>query len=116
MRAKTRQWSIQLALYLKTRHSDLLSIVFVHGLNGHRERTWNASNGVIWSKDLLPYDLPQSRIYSWGYDARVASFSQISKQYLLDDAESLVSQLEMKRDQTKVAYMLNHHPTRTGQY
>ncbi|KAL6362010.1 hypothetical protein LRP88_05493 [Fusarium phalaenopsidis] len=41
----------------------------MHGLNGHREKTWTAENGVHWLRDLLPEDLPQARILCWGYDA-----------------------------------------------
>lgn len=29
------------------------SIVAVHGLDGHRESTWTAENGVLWLKALL---------------------------------------------------------------
>jgi hypothetical protein len=36
----------------------------VHGPNGHGETTWTTSNG-----DLLPHDLSNARIYSWGYNA-----------------------------------------------
>ncbi|KAH6861238.1 hypothetical protein B0T12DRAFT_336994, partial [Alternaria alternata] len=40
----------------------VIDVVAIHGLNGHREKTWTAGNGVHWLRDLLPHDLPQARI------------------------------------------------------
>jgi hypothetical protein len=36
------------------------SVVAVHGLNGHSEKTWTADNGVNWLRDLLPEDFPMN--------------------------------------------------------
>jgi len=73
------------------------SIVAVHGLNGHREKTWTADNGVHWLRDLLPEDLPNARVLCWGYDANTHSNSRVSCQYLYDHAKSLVSDLCLER-------------------
>ncbi|CAN9334975.1 unnamed protein product, partial [Alternaria alternata] len=51
-------------------------IVAVHGLNGHREKTWTTSGGVNWLRELLPHDLPNARILSWGYDANTQQLAQ----------------------------------------
>ena len=49
-----------------------VDIVAIHGLNGHREKTWtHAESGTFWLRDLLPTALPGARIYSYGYDANV---------------------------------------------
>ncbi|OCL02322.1 hypothetical protein AOQ84DRAFT_357452 [Glonium stellatum] len=40
----------------------IVDIIAVHGLNGHRDKTWTAGNGVNWLRDLLPQDLPNARI------------------------------------------------------
>ncbi|KAK7972439.1 hypothetical protein PG988_006573 [Apiospora saccharicola] len=80
-----------------------VDIVAVHGLNGHREQTWVASNNTHWLRDLLPADIPNARIMSWGYDANTHSSSGISCQYLYDHARSLVSDLCRKRQLTDVS-------------
>ncbi|SLM34902.1 P-loop containing nucleoside triphosphate hydrolase [Lasallia pustulata] len=77
-----------------------LDIVAVHGLNGHHEKTWTTNN-VNWLRDLLPSDIPNARILSWGYDANTHSTSQISGQYLYDHARTLVSDLCLKRRLTR---------------
>ncbi|MCJ1346181.1 hypothetical protein MMC31_004395, partial [Peltigera leucophlebia] len=78
----------------------IVDIVAIHGLNGHREATWTV-NGVNWLRDLLPLNIPNARIYTWGYDANTHSTSQISAQYLYDHARTLISDLCLKRKMTK---------------
>ena len=77
------------------------SIVAVHGLNGHREKTWMVDN-VNWLRDFLPLQIPDARILSWGYDVTTHSTSPISHQYLYDHATTLVSDLCLERRLTKV--------------
>lgn len=79
----------------------VLDIVAIHGLNGHRENSWTV-NGVNWLRDLLPLDIPNARIISWGYVANIHGTSQISAQYLYDHARNLISELCLKRRLTKV--------------
>ena len=76
------------------------SIVAVHGLNGHRENTWTM-NGRNWLRDFLPKNIPNARIYSWGYDANTHT-THISSQYLYGHATTLISDLCRKRKMTKV--------------
>ncbi|KAI3318521.1 hypothetical protein HD806DRAFT_540135 [Xylariaceae sp. AK1471] len=78
-----------------------LDIVAVHGLNGHREKTWTAANGVHWLRDLLPKDLPGIRVLTWGYDANTHSQNRVSCQSLYDHAPALVSDLTRKRTLTQ---------------
>ena len=82
-------------------YRTLCSIVAVHGLNGHREKTWTV-NEINWLRDFLPSDIPNARILTWGYDANTHSTSTISAQYLYDHAKTLVSDLCLKRRLTKV--------------
>jgi hypothetical protein len=78
------------------------SIVAIHGLNGHREKTWTTSSGVNWLRDLLPRDLPNARLLSWGYDANTQNSSRVSSQYLYDHGRGLVSDLCLYRELTDV--------------
>jgi len=86
--------------------NSVIDIVAVHGLNGHCEKTWTAGSGadsVNWLRDLLPHDLPNARILSWGYDANTHSRSQVSCQYLYDHARTLVSDLCLERQITETS-------------
>ncbi|KAG9229798.1 hypothetical protein BJ875DRAFT_386555, partial [Amylocarpus encephaloides] len=75
-----------------------VDIVAVHGLNCHREKTWTAANGIHWLRDLLPYDIPNARILSWGYDPNTHGNSRVSCQYLYDHGISLVTDLYWERN------------------
>jgi hypothetical protein len=74
--------------------------VAVHGLNGHREETWT-KDGVNWLRDLLPKDMPDARIFSWGYDANTHSTSAVSVQLLYNHGTTLVSDLSRRRQISK---------------
>lgn len=88
-------------LHCPSRNSNqLASIVAVHGLNGHREKTWTASNNVLWLRDLLPQRLNNARVFTWGYDANTHSASRVTAQYLYDHATTLVSDLALERQLT----------------
>ncbi|KAG9840443.1 hypothetical protein KCU98_g9245, partial [Aureobasidium melanogenum] len=74
-----------------------LDIVFVHGLRGHRINTWS-SNNTCWPKDLLPEDIKDARILTFGYDAQVAGFlSTTSQASIFAHAEKLLDNLKNAR-------------------
>jgi hypothetical protein len=81
---------------------DLLmgsSIVFVHGLRGHRTQTWT-KDGVCWPKDLLPKEeaLSHVRVLSFGYDAGVVSLTRrASLNTLFDHSINLLNELARVR-------------------
>ncbi|KAF2802525.1 uncharacterized protein BDZ99DRAFT_206273 [Mytilinidion resinicola] len=50
-------------------------VIFVHGLNGNAFSTWQ-SGDVLWPRDLLPRDIPNARIYSFGYEVPIWSLSK----------------------------------------
>ncbi|KAG9518626.1 hypothetical protein KCU93_g8357, partial [Aureobasidium melanogenum] len=71
-----------------------LDIVFVHGLRGHRINTWS-SNNTCWPRDLLPEDIKDARILTFGYDAQVAGFfSKASQASIFAHAEKLLDNLK----------------------
>jgi hypothetical protein len=80
------------------------SIVAIHGLNGHRAKTWTAKNEVNWLQDanMLSTIIPNARIMSWGYDANTHSTKELSAMYLYDHAQKLISDLTLHRRGDKV--------------
>ncbi|TPX14735.1 uncharacterized protein E0L32_005130 [Thyridium curvatum] len=59
-----------------------IDIVAIHGLNGHRDKSWTAPNGVNWLKDFLPGSFPKARILTYGYDARTHASTALSSSTL----------------------------------
>ncbi|KAI1085938.1 P-loop containing nucleoside triphosphate hydrolase protein [Rostrohypoxylon terebratum] len=94
------EWPVGLDVVYDSPEASL-DIVAIHGLNGHREKTWTADNGVHWLRDLLPKDLPTVRILTWGYDANTHASDRVSCQYLYDHALDLVADLTRKRTLTE---------------
>lgn len=90
------------AAYLGTKIRVSRSIVAIHGLNGHRDKTW-ALNGKVWARDFLPERIHRARIMTWGYDARTHGRTQISRQLLFDHAINLVRELSVERELTNVS-------------
>ena len=82
--------------------TPITSIIFVHGLRGHRLDTWT-KQGICWPKDLLPQEpaLSNVRILSFGYDSRVVDFGgHVSQNSSFKHSISLLSGLCRERDDT----------------
>jgi len=82
--------------------TDAPSIVAVHGLNGDPFRTWTTEgSGKMWLGDpsLLPSNLKDSRILTYGYNAMVATmFGKTSSDRILQHAHTLIAQLVADRE------------------
>ncbi|RKK63859.1 hypothetical protein BFJ69_g16852 [Fusarium oxysporum] len=78
-----------------------VDVVFLHGLRGDREETWT-QDGVLWPKDLLPQDIPESRIFLFGYDTGITHRDQssVTKTEIHSDAEDLCAKLAAERSNT----------------
>lgn len=78
------------------------SVVAVHGLNGDPFRTWTTNGSEkMWLKDpgLLPSNLKNSRILTYGYNATVAAmFGKSSSDRILQHAHTLVAELVADRE------------------
>ncbi|KAG8846889.1 hypothetical protein FRB91_000370 [Serendipita sp. 411] len=74
-----------------------IDIVAIHGLDGHREQSWTAEDGTLWLRDLLPNDLPNARILSYGYDADTRSSTQTSTHTIFRHAEAFFERLSQRR-------------------
>ena len=79
----------------------ITSFVAVHGLGGHRERSWTAPNGINWLQDLLPKDLPNIRVYTWGYDGSNTG-PKHEQQSLQQISENMVTDICDMREPTDV--------------
>ncbi|CCA77543.1 hypothetical protein PIIN_11520 [Serendipita indica DSM 11827] len=75
----------------------VVDIVAIHGLQGHRDKTWTSDNGVCWLRDLLPSDFPNARILSYGYDADTYSRECVSTQAIGRHAEGFINALSRRR-------------------
>lgn len=78
----------------------LWSVVFIHGLDGNREKTWTAKGAdEPWPKTLLPMELPSARILTFGYDAYAAKWEKGGSQNRIrDHAWNLLTALASCRE------------------
>ncbi|KID85820.1 sesB-related regulatory protein [Metarhizium guizhouense ARSEF 977] len=78
-----------------------LSIIFIHGLTGGRERTWTAKEASSpWPKTLLPLKFPESRILTFGYDAHVTQWrGVVSQSRIAHHAWKLLTALSTYREE-----------------
>ncbi|KAI9766019.1 MAG: hypothetical protein M1840_007026, partial [Geoglossum simile] len=60
---------------------SIVDIIFVHGLTGHREKTWRVDNATDpWPQTLLPAEVPNARVLTFGYHAYVADWRGVVSQ------------------------------------
>jgi hypothetical protein len=81
------------------------SLVFVHGLNpfsnpNHAFDTWKHENGKFWPYDFLPQDIPEARIWVYGYNSNIAK--DVSEARIKDHANVLLDRLQRKRKEGRV--------------
>ncbi|KAI4714817.1 hypothetical protein J4E89_000498 [Alternaria sp. Ai002NY15] len=81
-----------------------VDIVLIHGLGGDRTGTWTERTvdaeriPCFWPKDLLPIDLPDARIITWGYAAAtIKALNVVSIANPTQHAEKLCSELASLR-------------------
>ncbi|PVF91848.1 hypothetical protein CPB86DRAFT_791743 [Serendipita vermifera] len=77
--------------------NPVVDIVAIHGLGGHRERSWTAANGNMWLQDWLPDDIPNARILTYGHDADTNSVTYMPAQNIFCLAENFVEDLILER-------------------
>ena len=75
--------------------SDTFSIVAVHGLGGDWEGTWTDENGKLWLRDFLPFQLPNARTMSYGYNSEAVFSKGVTD--IGDEAAMLLDRLDGER-------------------
>jgi hypothetical protein len=68
--------------------------VAVHGLRAHPIKEW-MSGAVMWLQDLLPKDLPNARVMTFGYNSNI--FENASVSSIRDFAMGLLNDLDSYR-------------------
>jgi hypothetical protein len=79
------------------------SVVAVHGLGGHRTASWTydrEGNPVLWLKELLPDQLCDARIMSFGYSLKGKG---IVAAEITDTAVKLLDRLLVEREADDVS-------------
>ncbi|KAI6082266.1 hypothetical protein F4821DRAFT_272559 [Hypoxylon rubiginosum] len=81
-----------------------VDIVFLHGLRGDVLGTWT-KDGVVWPKELLPKDVPESRIFLFGFDSRIVHRDQssVTNTEIHSDANDLCAKLVARRSSSATA-------------
>ncbi|KAK4215438.1 hypothetical protein QBC37DRAFT_386350 [Rhypophila decipiens] len=79
----------------------IADFIAVHGLNGHRDKTWSTASGVNWLESILPKDIPNVRILTYGYNARTHGSEPFIAESLYDHGKTLVEVLCVDRRRTK---------------
>ena len=68
-------------------------MVFIHGLNGHAQRTFtHPETFVYWPQDLLPEKVPSARVLTYGYNSSAKNIAE--GQNVLDIALQLIVNLK----------------------
>jgi len=75
-----------------------VDIVFVHGLRADMEQTWTRDN-VFWPAQLLPKEVPDARIFVFGYDSSIVKVKHgtVAKTEVRSNADDLCSKLAAER-------------------
>ena len=84
------------------------SLVAVHGLNGHAFGTWtHKQNNIMWLRDILPHNLPNIRIMTYGYNACYFNFT--GDHNLRSIAQKLLGELVDLRKTDKASTLHRSH-------
>jgi len=81
--------------------SAAVDLVFVHGLTGHREKTWTSdgTSSGPWPQTLLPGKIPDARVLTFGYDAMVTDLrGVVSNNRVANHARNLLVALATHRE------------------
>jgi len=81
----------------------------VHGLTGDREETWKTKEATApWPQTLLPSEVPNSRVLTFGYDANVADWrGMVSKNRIGNHAMNLLTSIATFREKDETVGLIH---------
>ncbi|KAE8443477.1 hypothetical protein EG329_001874 [Mollisiaceae sp. DMI_Dod_QoI] len=74
-----------------------IDVVAVHGLNSNAIHAWTHEKKVMWLEDLLPEQLPNARIMTYGYNSSV--YKDATSGRIQDHAKGLLNALDGQRSE-----------------
>ena len=78
--------------------SILFDVVAIHGLSSTWQDTWSSQpQSRSWLRDLLPKEIPNARVWTYGYDVR----EHISHDLIASRSQSLLDSFETQREDPK---------------
>ncbi len=81
----------------------MFSVVAVHGLNSNAIHAWTHEKKVMWLEDLLPEQLPNARIMTYGYNSSV--YKDATSGRIQDHAKGLLNALDGQRSERGVCLL-----------
>jgi len=75
-------------------------VIAIHGLGGTPYRSWTHDNGKLWLRDFALDRFPGARIYTFGYESRVAFSNGTGT--LRDFARGLLEAIKLERRSPEV--------------
>jgi hypothetical protein len=83
-------------------------VIAVTGLAGHAFGSWKSrETQQMWLKDLLPHDVRNIRIMSYGYDSSLVGHDKAAENRLLDYQRHFIQQLENARSSVPVCALVS---------
>lgn len=84
-------------------NGDMIDVVCVHGLMGHPRTTWTKSTqekSFFWPAHLIE-DIPNVRVFTYGYDADPKSlWGHVNQNRLAEHAQGLLGDMAREREKT----------------
>lgn len=99
-RAKRQKRAFGIGEFYRPQGATVADIVFIHGLEGDRELTWTFDGAdKPWPETLLPKELPDCRLLTFGYDATyIGQHGQVSMNRLRHHAMNLLNTVGQHRE------------------